>query len=387
MNEKKQIVILGCTGSIGMQTLDVIKKNSDKFCVVGLVAFSSKEKLLKSANDFKVKNILLVSEEKNQTEANKKISEMISNPKVDIVVNAMSGAVGLFASFATLKLNKILALANKESLVVGGDLIMPLAKEQSKIHNNKIRLLPIDSEHGAIFQCLVGEKNNEIFKLHITASGGPFFGYEKSQLQNITQKDALAHPTWNMGKKITIDSSTLMNKGLEVIEAHHLFDVDYEKINIVVQRQSIIHSMVEFNDGSIKAHLGTTDMRIPIMYALSFPERFQTPVKRLNFFELKNLDFYKPDYENFECLSLAFEAGKIGGTLPCVMNAANEIAVELFLKEKIKFLDIAKIIKQTMDASKKNDCLGLQKVESLEQLNFVDLWSRKTAKSFIKKLK
>lgn len=372
MATSKNIVILGSTGSIGCQTLDVVKKNYDRLKVVGLVANSSSQKLAEQAKKFNVKNTILVADEINESAATQKVVSLIQEPKTDIVVNAMCGAAGLEASVRTLEAGKILALANKESLVVGGDLIMPLAKKQAEEHNGDIRLIPIDSEHGAIFQCLQGEDQAEITKLHITASGGPFFGKSSKDLKSVTKDEALAHPTWNMGPKITIDSATMMNKGLEVIEAHHLFDVDYDKINVLVQQQSAIHSMVEFADGSVKAHLGTTDMRIPIQYALSFPERWECPVKPMDFTELAKITFAKPVCKNFKCLQLAFQAGKTGGTMPCVMNAANEVAVAKFLSGKCSFLEIPDIVDKAMQLSQKGEKLGLQKVESLEQLKQID---------------
>lgn len=293
-------------------------------------------------------------------------------PEVDLVVNALVGAAGLRASYEALRAGKVLALANKESLVVGGDLIMPLAKEPGV-------LMPIDSEHGAIYQCLLGEDPKEVSKLWVTASGGPFRGKRRADLEGVTPAQALAHPTWHMGAKITIDSSTLMNKGLEVIEAHHLFAMPYDKIEVVVQPQSAIHSMVEFTDGSVKAHLGTTDMRIPIQFALSYPERWSAPVEPLDFRTLGSLEFDAPDTETFRCLALARKAGSIGGTLPCAMNAANEIAVAAFLKERCSYLDIPDIVEATMDACK------VASVESIEQLLEVDAWARDRASSMLRK--
>lgn len=384
MESKKNILILGSTGSIGRQTLDVVRKNPSKLNVVGLVAYSSRDKLTEDANEFNVENTILVSSYKTEEDASKAIIELIYKDNVEYVVNAMSGAAGLQMSYSVLEAGKILCLANKESLVVGGDLIMPLAAEQSKSHHGQIRMLPIDSEHGAIFQCLVGESVDEVTKLHITASGGPFFGKQTSELENITKDQALAHPTWNMGPKITIDSSTLMNKGLEVIEAHHLFDMDYDKINVLVHRQSIIHSMVEFTDGSVKAHLGTTDMRIPIQYTLSYPDRWGAPVEAVDFTTLKSLTFEKPDMDTFTCLKMAFEAGHIGGTMPCVMNAANEIAVAEFLSGNCGFLDIANTVEKTMEAHRAGKEFECQKVESLKQIKTIDKWARKYAYRLLK---
>ena len=364
--EIKNIVVLGASGSIGQQTLDVVRQHSHKLKIVGLAVYSAKDKLDAASQEFDVDQKIAIADFKNPEDAQKAIQKMVTAPNVDVVVNAISGAAGLFASYETLKAGKRVALANKESLVVAGDLLMPMAGDN---------LLPIDSEHGAIFQCLLGEEKKEVYKIHITASGGPFFGKKPEDLQNITAAEALKHPTWNMGPKITIDSSTLMNKGLEVIEAHHLFDVSYDKINVVVQRQSAIHSMVEYTDGSVKAHMGTTDMRIPIQYALSYPERWDTPVSRMDFQNLGSLDFGKPDCETFKCLKLAFQAGQTGGTMPCVMNAANEVAVKEFLAGNIKFLDIPEIIEATMNNFKAED------VQNLDQLNKIDAQAREFANS------
>ena len=282
----------------------------------------------------------------------------------------------------------MLALANKESLVVGGDLIMPLAARLDErrraegfapAHGPAGALMPIDSEHGAIYQCLIGEAKCEVSRLWVTASGGPFRGRTRDELEDVTAAAALKHPTWNMGAKITIDSSTLMNKGLEVIEAHHLFAMPYDRISVVVQPQSAIHSMVEFTDGSVKAHLGTTDMRIPIQYALSYPERWDAPVEPLDFTKLGSLEFAAPDTDTFRCLALARHAGATGGTLPCVMNAANEIAVAAFLADGIGYLDIARCVEAAMDAHERD---GVQRVESLDQLEEIDRWARRIAEEW-----
>ena len=345
-----KVLLLGATGSIGKQTLDVINQHSDKLKISGLVSYSS---------DIEGYDVVHTH---NNPDAQKQINELIR--ETDIVVNAMSGSVGLESSYETLKQGKRLALANKESLVVGGDLLMPMVKGN---------LTPIDSEHGAIFQCLIGEEKKEVKQLWITASGGPFRG--RKSLEGITKEDALAHPTWNMGPKITIDSATLMNKGLEVIEAHHLFNMPYSKIRVVVQPQSAIHSMVEFIDGSVKAHLGTTDMRIPIQYALSFPERWDAPVEPMDFTKIGKIDFEEPDTRTFKCLKLAFKAGEIGGTMPCIMNAANEVAVAAFLANKIQFKDIQEIVEKTMQN------FTSEKVESLDQLKETDSKARKFAQA------
>jgi 1-deoxy-D-xylulose-5-phosphate reductoisomerase len=260
----------------------------------------------------------------------------------------------------------VLALANKESLVVGGDLIMPLAAEPGV-------LMPIDSEHGAIYQCLIGESPQEVSCLWVTASGGPFRGRTRDELRDITPAQALAHPTWNMGPKITIDSSTLMNKGLEVIEAHHLFAMPYDRIRVVVQPQSAIHSMVEFSDGSVKAHLGTTDMRIPIQYALSYPERWESPVERVDYRGVPDFTFDSADEDTFGCLALAKRAGREGGIMPCAMNAANEVANLAFREDRCTFLDIEEVVRSVMNETSPDP------VESLEQLHEVDARSREAA--------
>ena len=376
MTSKKNILVLGSTGNIGRQTLEVIALNKREFKLTGIVSYQNEKLLKNQAELFNLdRNTCVLIKENN--EAFKQIKDLIYSKNTDIVVNAISGSAGLEFSYLTLKAHKTLALANKESLVVGGDILMPLSKKESG--DGLPKLLPIDSEHGAIFQCLVGENKNEVSKIWITASGGPFRGKTLNSLNNITPKQALAHPTWNMGKKITIDSSTLMNKGLEVIEAHHLFDIPYEKIKVLVQPQSIIHSMVEFIDGSVKAHLGTTNMKIPIQYALSYPKRLSSPVAPINFYDLKNIEFYPPDFENFPCLKLAYEAGKMGEFFPCVMNAANEVAVELFLDSKIKYIDICKLINYALQGFNNGDCIDAKKddkVDTIEHLKCVDVWSR-----------
>ncbi len=402
----RKIAVLGSTGSIGTQTIDVARRHPDKVTVVALGANSRAKEVLAQAREMGVAHIALADQRlskdpvadelrawvsacnNNQSSLNgdaaasmisspsldfgpQAILDLIHLPEVEVVVNALVGAAGLRASYETLAAGKVLALANKESLVVGGDLIMPMADAPGK-------LMPIDSEHGAIYQCLIGEDFREVSRLWVTASGGPFRGMKKEQLANITPAQALKHPTWNMGAKITIDSSTLMNKGLEVIEAHHLFNMSYDRISVVVQPQSAIHSMVEFSDGSVKAHLGTTDMRIPIQYALSWPERWDAPVEPLDFTTLGSLQFDAPDTDTFRCLALAREAGRRGGTLPCVMNAANEVAVAAFLAEQGSYLGIAACVEAVMSAH------DVQPVESLEQLEDVDAWARAKARTCIR---
>lgn len=391
----RRIAVLGSTGSIGTQTLDVARRHPDKIKVVALAAGHRADELLEQALAFDVKRAVLAypdradvatlssleSQASDLFEVGEQaLLDLVSLDDVDVVVNALVGAAGLRASYETLKRGKILALANKESLVVGGDLIMPMARALDEASGSQHYLMPIDSEHGAIYQCLIGESPREVSKLWVTASGGPFRGKTAEDLKNVTPADALAHPTWNMGAKITIDSSTLMNKGLEVIEAHHLFNMPYDRIEVVVQPQSAIHSMVEFSDGSVKAHLGTTDMRIPIQYALSYPERWDAPVEPLDFRALGSLEFAAPDTDTFRCLSLARHAGTVGGTLPCVMNAANEVAVASFLGGRLSYLGIADVVESVMDAHERD---GVQKVESIDQLLALDAWARGVAEKLV----
>ena len=420
---KRRIVVLGSTGSIGTQTLDVVRQHSDQLEVVGLAVNGSVDALLAQAREFGVRHLAVgdparaddprcdearalverlpqvAGGEEGASECDDAsapsfgvgpaaVAALAQLPEADVVVNALVGAAGLRASYDALAAGKVLALANKESLVVGGDLIMPLAAEvdaqrraagTAPATGPAGALMPIDSEHGAIYQCLLGENPREVAKLWLTASGGPFRGETRDELTAITPAQALAHPTWNMGAKISIDSSTLMNKGLEVIEAHHLFAMPYDKIEVVVQPQSAIHSMVEFTDGSVIAHLGTTDMRIPIQFALSYPARWEAPVAPLDFRTLGTLEFAAPDTDTFRCLALARHAGEVGGTLPAVMNAANEVAVAAFLTEQIGYLDIAACVEAAMDAHER---AGVQAVESLEQLEAVDAWARSRSRAW-----
>lgn len=398
----RNIVVLGSTGSIGTQTLDVVRRHGDELQVVALASGHSVEETLDQAREFgagavafgddgaAVRDRVQAARAAGEVPAGCEaafgadaVSALATLPEADVVVNALVGAAGLRASYETLRAGKVLALANKESLVVGGDLIMPLAARVDALrreaglapaHGPAGALMPIDSEHGAIYQCLIGEDAREVVRLWVTASGGPFYGRTRGELRDITAAQALKHPTWAMGAKITIDSSTLMNKGLEVIEAHHLFAMPYDRISVVVQPQSAIHSMVEFSDGSVKAHLGTTDMRIPIQYALSYPRRWDAPVEPLDFTRLGSLEFGAPDTDTFRCLALARAAGEAGGTLPAAMNAANEVAVAAFLAGEGSYLGIAECVEAVMDACEP------QAVESLEQLEAVDAWARHQAR-------
>ena len=400
----KRIVILGSTGSIGTQTVDVVRQHSDELEIVGLAVHTRVADMLAQARERGVHHLAvgdarladdsIADEVRAQAGAQGSwgfgmdaVVDLVRLPEVDVVVNALVGAAGLRASYETLRAGKVLALANKESLVVGGDLIMPLAAQVDAARRAAGvapasgpagALMPIDSEHGAIYQCLLGESEREVSRLWVTASGGPFRGRTRADLVGITPAQALAHPTWNMGAKISIDSSTLMNKGLEVIEAHHLFNMPYDKISVVVQPQSAIHSMVEFTDGSVKAHLGTTDMRIPIQFALSYPARWAAPVEPLDFTKLGSLEFAPADTDTFRCLALARHAGSVGGTLPCVMNAANEVAVAAFLAQRGSYLGIAECVEAVMEA---HEAAGVQQVESLEQLQELDAWARSTAEA------
>lgn len=403
----RRIVVLGSTGSIGTQTVDVVRQHPDELEIVGLAVNTRVADMLEQARAHNVHN-LAVGDERLAADAvaadvreqagsqgiwgfgMDAVVDLVRLPEVDVVVNALVGAAGLRASYETLAAGKVLALANKESLVVGGDLIMPLAAQVDAQRRQagvapKVgpagALMPIDSEHGAIYQCLLGESEREVSRLWVTASGGPFRGKKRADLESITPAQALKHPTWNMGAKISIDSSTLMNKGLEVIEAHHLFNMPYDKISVVVQPQSAIHSMVEFTDGSVKAHLGTTDMRIPIQFALSYPARWAAPVEPLDFTKLGSLEFAPADTDTFRCLALARHAGTVGGTLPCVMNAANEVAVAAFLAEQGSYLGIAECVEAVMDAHERE---GVQRVESLEQLQELDAWARETARKSVR---
>ena len=372
--KKQKIILLGATGSIGNQTLDVVLAHKDRLQLVALAAGSKVNELVSIANKFRVKHIAIGNKDcKNAPILNSlddveydfgldAISSLVRNTDADIVLNAMSGAAGLKASYETLKCGKVLALANKESLVVGGDIIMPLATHET--------LLPVDSEHSAIYQCYLGEHTNEAKKIWLTASGGPFRGFSRKQLSCVNVKQALAHPTWNMGPKITIDSATLMNKGLEVIEACHLFNLRCDDIQVVVHPQSCIHSMVEYVDGSIKAHLGVADMRIPIQFALSYPHRWESPTKEIDFAKIHPLEFFDPDLDTFKCLKLALDACRAGGTLPCVMNAANEVAVASFLQGACTLTDIDACVERCIEHFENSS------VESIEQLEEIDKLTR-----------
>ncbi len=377
----KRVSILGSTGSIGESALKVISAFNGKFKVVGLSTGKNIHKLNAQIKKFKPEMVGVVDENacqefsaahgKNGLKVFSGVDALVkiaTAKNVDLLLSGVVGAVGLKALLSALKLGRTVALANKESLIMAGALVKATAKKHGAA------LLPVDSEHSAMFQCIQGQAGNPIHKIILTASGGPFYKY-KGDLSRVTAKQALEHPNWVMGKKITIDSATLMNKGLEAIEAHYLFDVPLEKIEIVIHRQSIIHSAVEFEDGSILAQLSHPDMCLPIQYAMTYPERFPCPIKRLNFAEMQRLDFAAPDFSRFPCLQLALQAGKTGGTAPCVLSAANEVAVYAFLDNKIKFTDIPKIIGKVLGKHK------VVKNPDLEETLSADAWARKEAKN------
>lgn len=355
MTEKRRIAILGSTGSIGRQALDVVRQHKDLFEVELLTANNSSALLIEQAMEFRPGSVVICNEAKYQEVADAlqqndikvftgmdSVCSLVEAEDIDIVLTALVGFSGLRPTISAIKAGKIIALANKETLVAGGSVVMDLARK----YNSPI--LPVDSEHSAIFQCLLGATGNPISRIHLTASGGPFRTWDRDRIAAATKNEALKHPQWTMGAKITIDSATMMNKGFEMIEARWLFDTAPDKINIVVHPQSIIHSMVEFADGAVIAQLGNPDMREPIQFALSFPERLTLNNKKLDFASLQGLTFEEPDMEKFPCLSLAFEAIKKGGNVPCAMNAANEAAVAAFLKDGIRFYDIPEIISACM---------------------------------------
>lgn len=381
----KYISILGSTGSIGTQTLDVVREHPHILKVCAITGNNNIDLLEKQIKEFSPEICCVMNEEnalllKNRLGVNTK-TEILSGmdgliaaaeyEKSEIIVTAVSGMIGLKPTVAAIKKNKTIALANKETLVTGGDYIMNLARE----YNSEI--LPVDSEHSAIFQCLIGNKTKNINKIILTASGGPFRNRSLQELELVTVQDALKHPNWSMGKKITIDSATLMNKGLEVIEAKFLFDVKPEQIEVVVHPQSIVHSCIEFCDHSTIAQLGHPDMRVPIQFALFYPERVENKYESLSLFEIGQLTFEKPNREVFKCLNLAFESLKIGGTMPAVLNAANEVCVDLFLRGKISFLDIGNINESIM---LKHNAV---KIECVETILEVERWTKEVIKEII----
>jgi len=370
----KKVLILGSTGSIGINTLDVIRQHSDKFSVTALTINTRIDLLIPQIEEFKPEFVVVTNESAAEKLRNKKdincevlsgVDGLVSaaaNCEYDILLGAMVGFAGLLPTIEAVKRGKRIALANKETLVVAGELITEL----SLGHNSEI--IPVDSEHSAIYQCLVGEKAEQVEKLILTASGGPFFKKSRAELNKVTIKEALTHPNWKMGDKITIDSASLMNKGLEVIEARWLFGLPKEKINIVVHPQSIIHSMVEFIDGSVKAQLGMPDMRFPIQYALSFPKRLKNDFPKTDFTAIKELNFFEPDLEKFQCLKLAYDALNAGGTAPCILNAANEVAVKGFLKGEISFSKIPVIIDNALEKIENHSSPNLETIIECDKI-------------------
>ena len=353
---KKGIAVLGSTGSIGTQTLDVVRAFPDRFDIVVLTCGSNATLLVEQALEFLPQAVVVIDEAQFEFvkvklshtaiavySGTQALEEVVQFEEIDVVLNAIVGAAGLRPTIKAIENGKDIALANKETLVVAGELVMGLASQ------HQVQMLPVDSEHSAIFQCLAGEETNPIEKIYITASGGPFRGKDRSFLASVTKEHALKHPNWVMGAKITIDSASLMNKGLEVIEAKWLFDLEVDQVDVIVHPQSIVHSLVQFQDGSIKAQLGVPDMKLPIQYALSYPRRLENNFERFNFLDYPQLTFEKPDLHTFRNLALAYDSLRKGGNRPCVLNAANEIVVDAFLKDKISFLGMSDVIETVLE--------------------------------------
>lgn len=381
----KQIAILGSTGSIGSQALEVIAANPELFEVYALTANNSVDKLIEQSRKYHPEAVVIANESLYPKlrdalsdlpikvySGSDSINQIVTSESIDIVLASMVGFAGLVPTIEAIKSKKIIALANKETMVVAGELITSLANEY------QVPILPVDSEHSAIFQCLNGEDCSRIEKILLTASGGPFRKYTREQLATVTKAQALKHPNWDMGAKITIDSASFMNKGFEVIEAKWLFGVPYDKIEVVVHPQSIIHSMVQYTDGAIKAQLGTPDMRLPIQYAFSYPNRLNSVFPRVDFYELGSLTFERPDMQRFRNLSLAYEALIRGGSMPCVLNAANEVCVDAFLNDRIGFLNMSDVIAETMVR------IPFKEKPSLDDYLAIDIESRRMASSLIK---
>lgn len=383
---KKRLAILGSTGSIGEQALDVVRRHRDRLEVVALATGKSEARLIEQAREFRAGYVAIA--DKSSYQALKEaltcqveagmdaVVHAAELAEVDQVLVAISGAAGILPTLKAVECRKMVGLANKESLVAAGEVIMPRSRQSGAV------IIPVDSEHSAVFQCLRDE-GRYAKMIWLTASGGPFRGYSREQLANVTPEQALQHPNWIMGPKITVDSATMMNKGLEVIEAHHLFGLEYDCIKVVLQPRSIVHSMVEFNDGSFLAHMGVPDMRIPIQYAFSYPERWEAPAPAMNPWELGELQFLPPDFNNFPALSLAYEAGRMGGTMPAVMNAANEMAVSYFLQRMLKFTGIPELVQRVMErhegSVKKSDI-------TINDILEADRWAREEAAGLVKEL-
>ena len=382
----KRLAILGSTGSIGVSTLDIVEQFPERFKVVSLAAGVNTQLLKQQILQFRPKVISVLNRELSETLRRELASfpvdivhgvegliQVATHPEVDQVVSALVGAVGLIPTLSAIKAGKNIALANKESLVMAGGLVMEEARQR------QIQVLPVDSEHSAVFQALLGHRKEDVLRIILTASGGPFLHLPLGKLQEVTAREALRHPNWEMGRKITVDSASLMNKGLEVIEAHWLFDVPVEKIDVQIHPQSVNHSMVEYVDVSIVSQLGITDMRIPISYALAFPERLNLPFPRLNLFQKESLSFLPPDPERFPCLDLAYRAIKIGGTMPATLNAANEIAVNAFLDGALPFTKIPSLIRQVMEEH------DLKPAQTLEDVLRADRWARETSRAILER--
>jgi 1-deoxy-D-xylulose-5-phosphate reductoisomerase len=383
----RKITILGSTGSIGVSALDVIRRNPKRYKIVALSAARNIRLLKKQIELYQPKIVSVI--DKNHSEKLKAILDPCHKTKIvfgsggyreiatlketDTVISAIVGSAGLVPTLDAISAGKNIALANKETMVMAGNILIEKAKEKG------VRIVPVDSEHSAIFQCIAGQKRRYVKRIILTASGGPFLNFKKKELEKVKPSDALKHPSWKMGKKISIDSASLMNKGLEIIEAKWLFDVDVENIDVHIHPQSIIHSMVEFIDGSVIAQMGIPDMRIPIAYALSYPQRISAN-HSLDLLQVGNLEFFKPDMDRFPNLKLAYEAGSLGGTMPSVLNAANEIVVEAFLDERIKFMDMPNIIKRVLSSHQ------IQRNPSLEDILNADRWARNQAKQHIEKM-
>jgi 1-deoxy-D-xylulose-5-phosphate reductoisomerase len=375
---KKRVVILGSTGSIGVNSIDVIEKNNRDFQIIGLSARKNVKLLAEQARKIKPRYVCVADEnkigefidyygnDKNYLlfSGESGLKELIEECDADLIINGLVGAVGLIPTLKALEKKIPVALANKETMVIGGKIVSELSKK------NNTQIFPVDSEHSAIWQCLIGESIDDVKQIILTASGGPFLEKDKSELQNVTVEEALNHPNWKMGNKITIDSATMMNKGFEVIEAHWLFGISQKKIKILIHSQSIIHSMVEFIDGSIKAQLGFPDMRIPIQFALTYPRRIDADWSKLDFNKISTLTFSSPDEEKFPSISLAYKSLEMGGTAPAVLNAANETAVNLFLNRRIRFTDISEVVKRAINEH------NLVKEPTLENLLEADKWTR-----------
>lgn len=383
----KRLAVLGSTGSIGRQTLDVVRKNSQLFKIVSLTAKENAELLEKQIDEFKPKVVALLNENKAK-ELRKKLEDSdlevlegqdgiiacATHYECDIVVNGLVGISGLVPTLEAIDKGKDIALANKETLVTAGSIVMKKARDK------KVNILPVDSEHSAIFQCIGQSPRSSIKNIILTASGGPFRGMTKKELEEVGVEDALKHPNWKMGNKITVDSATLMNKGLEVIEARWLFDVKPDEIQVVIHPQSIVHSMVEFIDGSVLAQMGHPDMRLPIQYALTYPDRFDSSFSAFNPVEASRLDFYAPDIKTFRSLELAYNALRDGDTMTVVLNGANEVAVDMFLKRQLPFIDIPCVVERVMNRHKSINN------PSLDDIIYWDRWSRKEAISIIKRM-